>query len=283
MSHTRTFPFSRRWALTAISFFAVTLALAAQGSDEPPPSLTASALLPAAVVKGAHHRVAEPVKTETYFHEFTLESDFGPFDATGRSQLAVRIQEIAALAALQDVSKTEVFLSAAGQSVVNVGKGAASAVTDPGGTAKGIGSGVKRFGVNLGRRTQRAVEGTDDKGGQPAEGDAAKDSAAAGAANSLLGVTSASRRWAQKVNVDPYTTNPLLRQALEGIAKVDVAGSIATKVVVPIPPRRRYDLVGRRSRLEQGPGGGPQDQRDAREGTRGRRRGGEGASSGTRG
>ena len=144
----------------------------------------------------------------------------------------MRIQEIAALAALDDVSKTEVFLSAAGQSVVNVGKGAAAAVTNPEATAKGLGSGIKRFGVNLGRRTERAVDSaTDDKSG----GEGSGGSAAGSAATSVLGVNSAMRRWAQKVSVDPYTTNAVLRKALEDIAKVDAAGSIATKVVVPIP------------------------------------------------
>jgi len=37
------------------------------------------------------------------------------------------------------------------------------------------------------------------------------------------------------VAVDPYTTNAVLQKALADIAKVDAAGSIATKVVVPIP------------------------------------------------
>jgi hypothetical protein len=209
-----------------------TAASPAPAADEPPPSVTASSILPASTVKGAHHRIEEPVKTETFFHEFSIASDFGAFEAIGRSMLAIRIQEIEALAALTEVSKTDVFLSAAGQSVVSIGKGAASAVTDPAGTVKGLGAGVKRFGVNLGRRGQRAVEGTDDKGGAQ-EGE--KESAASSAGKSLIGVTAAARRWARKVNVDPYTTNPVLKQALEDIAKVDVAGSIATKVVVPVP------------------------------------------------
>ena len=226
---------ARSWqiggAVLAVAM-AATLSVQATGADEAPPSLSASSLLPASVVKGAHHRVDEQVKTDTYFHEFAIQSDFGPFTAIGRSQLSVRLQEIEALAALSEVSKSEVFLAAAGQSVVNIGKGAASAVTDPGGTVKGIGAGVKRFGVNLGRRGERAIEGTDDKGG---ESQGAQESAAASAGKSLLGVSSAARRWAQKVNVDPYTTNDVLKKALEDIAKVDVAGSIATKVVVPVP------------------------------------------------
>jgi hypothetical protein len=216
--------------LAAATWFA-----AAEG-DEAPPTLRASALLQASEITGPHHTIEDVVETPGFYHVFKITSDYGPFEAVGRTQLAVRLQEIAALAALQEVSKSEVFLKAAGQSLVDVGKGAASAVTDPGGTAKGIGGGIKRMGVNLGRRTQRAVDSATGED-QKAEGDAQSggSSAAAEAGKSLLGVNAAMRRWARKVGVDPYTTNPVLRKALEDIAKVDVSGGIATKVVVPIP------------------------------------------------
>src|SRR3954468_16679294 len=95
---------------------AASVFLRAQEGDEPAPVLKASALLTPALLKGPHHSVADAVTTEGFFHQFTVSSEFGPFEALGRSQLAVRIQEIDALAALQDVSKTEVFLTAAGQS-----------------------------------------------------------------------------------------------------------------------------------------------------------------------
>jgi hypothetical protein len=212
---------------------ALTATLAAQAGDEPAPSFKASALVPAAALKGPHHQVAEQVTTESYFHQFAITSDYGRFEAVGRSQLAIRLSEIQSLAALEEVSKTEVFLASAGGAVVNVGKSAANVVTDPAGTAKGMGSGIKRLGVNIGRVTKRTAGSTtdSDKKGQT-EG---KDNAAETAANAVLGVSSAMRRWAEKVNADPYTTNPVLRQALKDIARIDAAGSIATKVVVPIP------------------------------------------------
>ena len=125
------------------------------------------------------------------------------------------------------MSKTEVFLEAAGGAIVNIGKSAASVVTDPEGTAKGVGAGIKRFGVNLGRTSKRMVT--------PTEGGVKTESSAEGAANTVLGVSTAMRRWAQKVGADPYTTNPVLRDALIAIARVDAAGSIATKVAVPVP------------------------------------------------
>jgi hypothetical protein len=109
-------------------------------------------------------------------------------------------------------------------------------VTDPGATAKGVGAGVKRFGTNLGRKTKRAADeatAKDDEG-EKAEDEKASN-AAAGIAGSVLGVSAGSRRWAQKVGADPYTTNAVLKKALGDIGKVDAAGGIAAKVVVPIP------------------------------------------------
>jgi hypothetical protein len=51
----------------------------------------------------------------------------------------------------------------------------------------------------------------------------------------MLGVNKAARQWAQKVGVDPYTTNPILKKALSDLGRIDAAGGIAAKVVVPIP------------------------------------------------
>ena len=50
-----------------------------------------------------------------------------------------------------------------------------------------------------------------------------------------FGVNKSARIWAKKLDVDPYSRNPVLQKALIKIAQVDAAGHIATKVVVPIP------------------------------------------------
>lgn len=206
---------------------------AAEPADEPPPTFTAAQLLSPAELRGPHHTVADAVRTDGYYHEFRITSDFGEFEAAGRSLLAVRLHEVGALAQLDEVSKTQVFLTSAGTSVVNVGRGVATAVTSPVDTARGVGSGVKRFGVNLGRMTRRTVDSATSE--DPAEEPAPGGNAAVGAAEGVLGVNRAARRWAQKVGVDPYSTNPVLRQALGDFGRVDAAGSIATKVFLPIP------------------------------------------------
>jgi hypothetical protein len=217
--------------------------LAAAQGYEPPPTVKASAALEPALLKGAHHQVAEPVDATTYYLGFKITSDYGEMEAMGRSLLLTRLQEVQALAELEDVSKSDVFLSAAGNSVINVGKGVAGVVTKPGETVKGVGAGVKRFGTNLGRKGKRGAESAADavsgdekpaSGAPPTEPAKSTTEKAEDAATSALAGKSF-RRWAQKLGVDPYTSNAVLRTALTDIAKIDAAGGIAAKVVVPIP------------------------------------------------
>ena len=221
------------WLVGSLSF------LVSAAAFEPAPTFKASQILPAAIVKGPNHTVAENVAVEGYFQQFQITTSFGPLEGDGRTMLTTRVHEVAALAKLDEVSKSEVFLKSAGGAVLNVGKGVAAVVKDPGATAKGIGAGVKRVGVNLGRKTKRAAESaTADKPADPndtrTEEQKAAD-AAGGAAMSVAGVNGAARRWAQKLGVDPYSTNKPLHDALVSIGKIDAAGSIATKIVVPIP------------------------------------------------
>jgi hypothetical protein len=216
----------------------------AQGNYEGPRTFKSSEVLPASLLKGPHYTVGAEAPTDGYFHDFKIQSDYGAMDAEGKTLLVVRLREVQALDKLAEVSKSEVFLKAAGTSVVNVGKGVANVVDDPEGTAKGVGGGLKKFGTNLGRKAKRAgddaADAVKDDGAkastapQKSGGEKAAGTGEA-AANSVFGVNKAMRRWAQKVGADPYTTNPVLRKALEDIGRVDAAGGIAAKVVVPIP------------------------------------------------
>lgn len=221
-------PFRHSVILAAVA----SAALAAAAAYEAPRTFQASEILAPAQVKGPHYSVTPTVKTEDYLYLFGITTDYGPLEAEGRSMLFIRIHEVGALAALDDVSKSEVFLKAAGSSVLNVGKGVASVIDDPGATAKGIGGGIKRFGTNLGRKVKRTSDEVTNSD-ESSSGTAA--AATSGIAYSVLGVNAGARTWAQKVNADPYTTNPILKKALTDLGKIDAAGGLATKVVVPIP------------------------------------------------
>jgi hypothetical protein len=224
---------------------AAALPALAQEPYEGPAVLTPAEVLRADLVRGPHYTLADKVETKGYLHEFVVQSDYGSFTAAGTSMLYGRLREVQALAALDDVSKSEVFLAAAGASVLSVGKSVGKAVADPKGTVKGVGAGLKSYGENLGRKAKRTAETAADavkgdektESGDPGGASTAEKAVDAGAsvAKSYFGVTGASRRWAQKLGVDPYTSNPVLRKALEEIGTIDAAGGIAAKTVVPIP------------------------------------------------
>src|SRR6266851_894601 len=193
---------------TSIPWSAALFTIAVAGSGfEPAATFRASQILPASLVKGPHHTVLEEVKADGYYQEFHIQSDFGAMEAEGRTVLRTRLTEVDALARLSEVSKTETFARAAGGAVLDVGKGVAAAVKDPEGTAKGIGSGLERLGVNLGRKAGRAFDGVTKDDKKPEGPDKpAKDKAldaAGGAANSVF--------------------------------RIDAAASIVVKIVVPIP------------------------------------------------
>ncbi len=226
--------------LKSLSSTLAALFFAATGpAFEPVATFQASKILPAAIVKGPHHTVSEEVKAEGFYQQFHVVSDFGDIDVEGRAMLSTRVSEIDAIARLSEVSKGEIFAKAAGGAVLNVGRGVASVVTEPVATAKGIGGGLKRFGVNLGRKAKRAADSATKDDKKPEGPERTKKAkaldAAGGAANSVLGVNGAARRWAEQLRVDPYTTNPFLHQALVDVGKIDAAGSIVTKVALPIP------------------------------------------------
>jgi hypothetical protein len=202
-------------------------------SWEEPKTFSASEVLTPELRKGKHHEVADEVPTEGFYLAFTLGTDFGKLKPVGTQLLRKRVRETEALEALREVSKTVVFLEAAGQSLVSVGKGVGQVAEDPEGTAKGIGRGIKRFGVNLGRKTKRVAQDlTDDDEGKKNSSTAEKTESVA---NAALGVNKAARRWAEKLQVDPYSRNPVLQKALIEIGRIDAAGGIAAKVAVPLP------------------------------------------------
>jgi hypothetical protein len=217
---------------------AAVLLLAASGF-EPAPTFQAAKILSPARVKGAHHTVHEEVAVDGFYQQFHIASYFGTMDADGRTVLRTRLDEVDALARLAEVSRTEAFARAAGGAVLDVGRGVVSAVKDPVDTVKGIGGGLKRFGVNLGRKAKRAADKVtkDDnrpEGAPKATREKALD-AAGGAANSVFGINGAAREWARKLGVDPYTTNPVLHDALVDIGRIDAAAGIVVKITVPIP------------------------------------------------
>ena len=201
-------------------------------SFEALPTFQAKDVLTAEEMKGEHHEVVGDVPVDYYYFVFDLDTDYGDLHSKGLDDLHKRIWEMGALEALNEVSKTDVFMDAAGHSLESMGEGIVQLAQEPKETAKRFGAGIKRFSINLGRKSKRAWEDMTD---EDEEEEAEDDDDVADVANSAFGVNKAARAWAEKLKVDPYSRNPILKKTLIEIAQVDSAGRIITKVVVPLP------------------------------------------------
>ena len=221
---------------------------AADPPFEKPPVLAASDFLDAATLKGPHHAVEPKVVSDGVFNTYTVASDYGTFKVEGTSLVLLRVHEIGAIAQLKEVDKIAVAAGGIAAGVVDVGKGVVNIITNPVGTVKGVGGGVVRLFGRIGRGAKRTSEkmGEESKATSPPQNlvdrpdvtpvpgtsDAGKVAQASGdLAKDLIGVNSAMRSWAQKLRVDPYTRNEVLRKELREVAQYDAGGRFSTKLV----------------------------------------------------
>lgn len=205
----------------------------AESGYEVPPVLRASDLAPEDLLQGPQYRVANEVPTDGLLTRFSIQSDFGPFDATGPGMLRVRVGEVRGLAELEKMSKSEVFVHALAESAKRTGQSLVSAATHPKETVKGVPQGVGRFFQRVGRSVKTGAQKAQDHyqaGG--AEGKSAGENAAdvAGATGrataNILGYSDARRRLAKQVEVDPYTTNPVLAAKLDEMGEAAFVGEL---------------------------------------------------------
>lgn len=186
---------------------------------EQPPTLSAAAILQPAFAAG----VRDVVPTYGGRNGYMIDSPFGTFEADGNTMLVRRVREIAAIAQLTNVSRTEEYtkaLKAAAASPLLVAKGL---VENPVGTISGVPQGLFKF---INRTGQGIKERTSKRERSPYE-----DSDAA----QLLGFSKAKRDVALRLGVDPYSSNAVLQKQLNGIAWASYAGKMTfTLATVPV-------------------------------------------------
>jgi hypothetical protein len=82
---------------------------------EPLPTLDASVILQPQYFHGPNFTVRNAVPTYSGSNRYTIDSDFGVFEADGNQMLMRRVAEINAIAKLQAMSQTKEFTQAASQ------------------------------------------------------------------------------------------------------------------------------------------------------------------------
>jgi len=173
------------------------------------PELKASDILKPELLKGPHYSIREPVPTSSGMNHFTIDSDFGVFEADGNEMLVTRLKEIDAIARLQDVSRTDQFkesLIAAARSPLNSAK---NIVKDPAQAISNVPKGIMKF---MGRAKDTVENiGKKDSG----DGNTMKD---------VLGYSDKKRKLALEMGIDPYSTNSILQKQLDEVAWASWAG-----------------------------------------------------------
>lgn len=207
----------------------------AKGDYEPAPVLAGNVIAPAALLKGPFHTVAEPVSLDGFFGRFIIESKFGKFSVVGVRMLGIRVHELAAIEALQQVQGSQAFKDSLLRSAAAPVQFVQSAVTDPLGTVENVGAGLGsvlgRIGFVARSGAQSVADSSSDRSNpqEPSNLPAAPKGETMPSAftGDPFGFNKARRDWARQLNIDPYTTNPVLRPLLDNAATASFAGSFA--------------------------------------------------------
>jgi hypothetical protein len=227
----------RGFASMMLAVSAVLFAVCATAGDfEVPPAEPAAASLPAELLSGRHFTVGEPVRADGLMHHYELQSRFGDYAAYGQDALKVRAHEIEALAEMSKNNDVNIVVKAAVRQVQNQADTVRQLATHPVKTVTGIPRGVAHLFGGYKAQAGEVVDGLktsdhDSRGSTASHVTQSARSNTAKYADRYLGVSAAERRFYQKLGVDPYTDNEVLRKAVKRAAKVDAATTLGLHFV----------------------------------------------------
>ena len=193
----------------ALAFFP-DLMVWAQGTFEATPVFRAANILPKQLAAGPNHRVDDRVVNDGLMNRYEITSPLGKFTAYSDAELAKRVLEIGAISKLKQIEGSKEFRKEVAGAAGNVVEGGKALVTKPVATVSGA---VGGLGSML-RRTGDAVFGDPRS--------AHEDNAVQAAS----GVSQKKREFAAEVGVDPYSSNPVLQEALTRVARAAASGNI---------------------------------------------------------
>jgi hypothetical protein len=191
-------------------------------SYEELPELRASEILRPEFLQGEHFKVAEMVPTFSGANRFSIESDFGAFEAEGNEMLLRRINEINAIAKLKEVSRTDQYKAALEKAARAPVAAAKRIASDPMGMLESAPKGIMKFMSRAGE----SVKGI----GKKSDSDKYEGSKL----EQISGFSDTKRKVAIELGVDPYSSNPVLQHELNEIAKAAFAGG-ATFSLATLP------------------------------------------------
>lgn len=188
------------------------------------------------VIEGEHYTIEQTVRIyDGFMHHYTVDSDFGTFEVTGDSALRKLLREIDAIAALQEVKKSKVFMKAVKESAKRPFHMGKNMIIHPVDTVSGVGKGMDTLFGNI----KKGISGTVHHTTDPSEDSKAEQ---------ILQMTAYKREWAYKLGVDPYTSNKALQKELNSIGWAGALGGL-TMTAVTLPASGAAGMVYKTMRL----------------------------------
>jgi hypothetical protein len=234
--------------VTALALLPASLCARSEADFEREPVLDAVELVGPALLHGPGYSVAPQAPVVGYQARFTLRTKYGEIEAGSVEMLGVRIAEVPALEALYGEEVSAVLAKTAAQSVQDSGNALWQLVRHPVATVAGLPRGVARYfgerlrklgerAQKLGDRAHRRVaedgspydhpQGPMSAGRPPSRAERTwRDKSRKELLNLVKGELdygSARRQWAQRLGIDPQTSNPLIGPRLDALAWAAVA------------------------------------------------------------
>ncbi len=224
-----------RWtivpAMVSMLLLCATVSATSAAQFEAPANRKAAEILPAELIQGPHYRVRDSVVSYGYMHHWTVDTDFGTFEATGDGALRKLIREIHAIAALKEISRGEAFASSVAYAAKQPFQFAGKMITDPVDTISAGPSGVFHIFGNI-------YTGITEKH-DPSEDSRLKQA---------LFVSSWKRDFAAEHGVDVYSSNKALQEQLNRVGWASAVGGLSLSAAM-IPLSGAGALVFKNTRL----------------------------------
>ena len=226
-SHTLHGQSGRPWSLAlAIVFFfslsCVNFATAvsllphssATAEYETPSVLDARAILSPDVRKGEHHTVLDEVVPFRYTHRFRITSPYGQFEAYGTEMLRIRIQEIQAIATMnEEMNHLQSLAAGAQHAIMSPFNFMLGLFNEPTETLLALPKGMWHMATRIGEMATGERGNLEDPENQE-----------------LLGLSTVKRQVADHFGVDVYSSNQVLQDKLNSLSWAGYAGDAAIRL-----------------------------------------------------
>lgn len=226
-SHTLKGHGGRPWSLTLVTTVFCTLLCAnfataisllphssASATYETSSTLDARAILPPDVRKGPHHTVLNEVVPFRHTHRYRITSPYGQFEAYGGEMLKIRIQEIQAIATMnEEVNHMQSVAAGAKHAIMGPLKFTMDLFTNPIETLLAVPKGMWHIATRIGEMAVGERGNLEDP--ENIE---------------LLGFSTVKRQVADHFGVDVYSSNRILQEKLNSLSWAGYAGDAAVRL-----------------------------------------------------